>query len=159
VQGARIVGRVDGHYMPGKDRSGVQAGVHLHDSDAGLAIAREYRALDRCSAAPPRQKGGVDIERAVRRDLEERPRKDEAIGCHDERIRACRGDALERAQILRLEDGQAARHGKPLYGALRRLEAAAGGAVRLGENQRDFVPRLEQPRQRPLGEGRGTGED
>ena len=38
-----------------KNRTGIQAGVHLHDRDAGDAVSGHDRALDRRSAPPTRE--------------------------------------------------------------------------------------------------------
>ena len=72
----------------------------LHDGDPGLAIASEQRALDRRCAAPARQQRGVDVERAVRRGLENARRKQDSVGGDDNRVRP-RGAPLVRAAARR----------------------------------------------------------
>ena len=67
VQRRAGVARVDRHADDREHRAGVEAGVHLHDRDAGLGIAREQRALDRRRTAPARQQRRVDVDAAVPR--------------------------------------------------------------------------------------------
>ena len=73
--------------------AGVEPCVHLHDGDAGLAVAGEDGALDRRRAAPARQQRGMDVEAAEARRLEHRLRQDQAIGRDHRGIEAERGEA------------------------------------------------------------------
>jgi hypothetical protein len=49
--------------------------------------------------------------------------------------------------------------GEALNGARLQPHAAAGGTVRLRQDQCHFVARVDQPRERPLGEFRRAGEN
>ena len=92
------------------DRAGVEARIHLHDGDAGFFVAGKDGPLDGRGPTPARQKGGVDIQRPKRCNVEDALRQDQAIGSHNERLRGSRLQALERpriAQGLRLEYLQA----------------------------------------------------
>jgi hypothetical protein len=52
----------DGRGVHEQHVAGVEPGVHLHDGDAGLGVAGFDGAVDRRSAAPARQQRGVDVE-------------------------------------------------------------------------------------------------
>ena len=104
----------------------------------------------------------MDIEGTVRRGLESARRQDQAVGRDDKQLRLRGAKTLERTlviQLLRLEYLEAAGFGQPLDGALRRMQAAARGPVRLREHQRDFVAGIKQRRQRARSELWSAGED
>ena len=52
----------DVHLAHKQDVAGVEALIHIHHGDAGLFIASLDGRLNRCRAAPAREKGGVQIE-------------------------------------------------------------------------------------------------
>lgn len=56
-------------------------------------------------------------------------------------------------------DWKTARLGQSLYGTRAVLQPAPGGPIRLRQYQRDIVARVDQPRQRLLGELGRPGED
>jgi hypothetical protein len=104
----------------------------------------------------------MDVERPERRELQHRLGQEEAVGGDHDGLGRRGAQARERIgglERLRLEQIEAARDGELLDGAGGRLAAAPRGAVGLREDQRDFVLRLQKPRQRPLGEARRPGED
>src|ERR1700694_5879044 len=57
----RRVGR-EWHPCLRQDRTGVDPGIHLHDGDAGLAIAAENGPFDRRPPAMPWPQRRVDVE-------------------------------------------------------------------------------------------------
>jgi hypothetical protein len=93
--GGELAGRlaVDRGLADREDRPGVEPPLHLHDRHSGRLVAGEDGALDRSRAAPARQQGGVDIEAAMARRLEDRQRQDQAVGGDD------RGIEVERREI------------------------------------------------------------
>lgn len=103
----------------------------------------------------------MDIERAVRRDLERARRQDQSVGRNDQGFRSRGSEAIERALVfqgLRLKDLQAAACSKLLDGTRRRTQAAACGPIRLREHQRDMVAGIKQRRQRARRKLWSTGE-
>ena len=64
MQAGGGIRRFDREGAAQQDRSGIQAGFHLHDADAGFRIAGEQGALDRRCTAPARQQRSVDIDAA-----------------------------------------------------------------------------------------------
>ncbi len=66
VQGLGVIIRCNGETVLRQQRTGIESRVHLHDGDAGFAVAGEQRALDRRRTAPARQQRSVDVERASR---------------------------------------------------------------------------------------------
>ncbi len=128
----------------------VQAGVHLHDRDAGLGVAGLDRAVDRRGAAPARQQRAVDVQAAQSRQRQHPFGQDQAVGGHHQHVRACRvqrGAARRglvrklavQAQAARLRDRNAQVERQLLDRRRRQLHAAAGRAVGLGEHQRYVV--------------------
>ena len=126
-------------------------------------VAGEQRALDRRRAAPARQQRGMDVQRALRRGLEQRRRQEQAVGGDDQRVRL-RGHAPRSASCgvlsaQRLEHGEPALRREMLDRARRRSHAAAGRPVGLRQNERDVVAGVQQARQRARGELGRAGED
>ena len=135
-------------------RAGIEARIHLHDRDAGFAVSGEERALDRRRAAPARQQRGVDVERAVRRGVEQRA----AAGSVHRRRRPARPaarrararSASSRFQSRRLEDGEAARVARALDRTRRRLAGRARPAGRAGSGPARRRALRQQARSAPL---------
>ena len=103
----------------------------------------------------------MDVQRAMRRNLERAWRQDQSIRRHDDNVRPRCSQAIERSfigQLLRLKHFNAARPGQLLYRTLRWLQAAAGRPVRLREHERNVVPGVKQRRQRTRCELWSTGE-
>ena len=65
-----------------EDWTMVQLLVHLHDRDAGELIPGQDGVSHRRRTPPPGQQGGVDVEHAVGRQLQDRAGDDLAVG-HD----------------------------------------------------------------------------
>ena len=61
VQAGRGVVCSDGQALDHAHIAGIQPGIHLHDGDASLGIARFNRAVNRSSTAPARQQAGMNI--------------------------------------------------------------------------------------------------
>ena len=104
----------------------------------------------------------MDIDRAVLCRAQDRRRQDQPVGGDHYGIGAecfqSRFD-LRRAQRLRLLDGEITRYGELLDCALIPAQAAARRPIGLGENERYFMSRIEEPRKRALGEGGCSRED
>ena len=148
--------------------TGVEAGIHLHDGDAGAGVAGLDGAVDRCCAAPARQQRAVDVDAALRRQRQQPGRQDEAVGGHHQRLRrrllqrslrgaGIVGELAVQAQAARLRQRQAMVQRPLLDRRSLQLEAAAGRAVGLGQHQRQLVAGLVQRLQRCAREFRRAG--
>jgi hypothetical protein len=98
----------------------------------------------------------------VPRDVEQHLRQDKAVGGDHKSVGSRLPhplDAFRHPKGGGLKDRQTSclrqRFDRPRACAL----APAGGTVRLGQHKRDFVTRLQQPRQGKLGERWSAGED
>ena len=140
VQGLSVVIGENRAGMAADNGTGVEPGVHLHDADAGFAIARFNSALDGCGTAPARQQRGVDVEAAVARDVEHGLRQQQAVGGHHHDVGfhsaqhfLC-GLAFQAFGLgyLKTEFERGFFDGRSLQ-----LHAAPFGTVGLGEHQRD----------------------
>ncbi len=76
------------------DGARVETFLHAHHHDGGFRIARHDGALDRCRAAPTRQRGGVHVEAAEARGGEDGWRQEEAVGDDDSGVGAEIGKEL-----------------------------------------------------------------
>ncbi len=125
-----------------QDRAGVEPLFHLHDADAGLAVAGEDGALDRRRATPARQERGVDIEAAEPGRRQHRLRQDQAIGRHYCRVEAERGELGNGSGVeaRRRMHGQVRCLGCLLHGRGLRSLAATGRTRRLAVDGGDVVP-------------------
>ena len=117
-----VVGARSATRLAEQHGAGVEAGVHLHDGDAGVVVAGFDRALDRRRAAPARQQRGVDVEAAVARQREQPGRQDQAVGGDDDRRRAPPRQRVARAARRRRRSG---RRGADRAAARRRCRAPA----------------------------------
>jgi hypothetical protein len=99
------VSRIDRKAGDIEHRSRVEAGIHLHQRDAGFRVSGEQRPLDGRGAPPTRQQGGVHIDAPEPGPAKERGRQDEAIRSDDEHIDGTRrhlrlrGSARERRRL------------------------------------------------------------
>jgi hypothetical protein len=162
VQRPGVVVRSDAHAFVQHHRTGIQAGIHLHDGNAGFRVAGEEGALDRRGAAPARQERRVDIECAVWRDVQERLGQEQAVRGDHQRVRACGAHALDlvlASQAGRLTYRNAVVEREAFHGARDRTQPAACGTVGLRQDQRDFMTCAREARQSPLGELGRAGED
>jgi hypothetical protein len=161
MQGLRVVVFVDRQAMQREHRTSVQSRIHLHDRNAGFAISGQQRTLDWRRAAPPRQQRSMNIDCAVRRNLECARRQDQSVRRNHQDARQRGSKAIERAlvlQTLRLKNVQAARGSQLLDRACRWTQAPARRAIRLRQYQRDVMPGIEQRRQRARRKLWSTGE-
>lgn len=104
----------------------------------------------------------MDVDRAERRQVQNRLRQQQAVCGNDEHAGVRFTKPLERflrLEGLRLEQGEPALRREALDGARHGPHAAASGAVGLRQDQDHFVARVDQPRERPLGEFRRAGEN
>ena len=170
MQAGRGVGGAYGQALDQAHVAGIQAGIHLHDGDAGLGVAGFDRAVDGRGAAPARQQAGVDVEAAARGRIEHPLRQDQAIGGHDHHIGLGRGNGglglgcifrifAVQTQAARLAHRNAMRLRALLDGRGLQLHAAARGSVRLGQDQGHAKACIEQALQGHAGEFRRTGKD
>jgi DNA gyrase subunit A len=81
--GAYICGRAGF----GDDRSGVEAGVHPHETDAGFGFAIDNRPLNGCRAAVLRQDRSMNIHATVGGKVEELLWQNLTVGDHDDELR------------------------------------------------------------------------
>ncbi|MCU0503815.1 MAG: hypothetical protein MUC51_19015, partial [Anaerolineae bacterium] len=129
------------------------------DRDAGLAVAGQDRCGHGARAAPARQQRRMEVERADRRQLQDRVGDELAVGGHEDQIgsqRAHRLARLGRAQADRLEDGDAPRQRDLLHGRRRQAPPTARGLVRLADQPDDIIAPVEQRLQRRPAEVRGA---
>ena len=104
----------------------------------------------------------MDVDDAARGDIEELGSQDLSVSDGDGAFRRKRTYAVERSRVaqgLGLEDGEAKLQRGELHGGRARLTAAAGGAVRLGDNGEDGVAISGQAFQRGDGEAGGSDKD
>ena len=85
-RGGAVVGARSARPRASSIGAGVQAGVHLHDGDAGLRVAGLDGTVDRRRAAPARQQRGVDVQAAPRRQRQHPGRQDQAVGGHHQHV-------------------------------------------------------------------------
>jgi len=102
VQARTGVFRCDWKGLGGKDGTGIQAAVHLHDGYAGERVAGKDGALNWRRAAPARQERGVDIDRAQPGHGEHRLGQDQSVGCDHQGIRASESRRASVASSFRL---------------------------------------------------------
>ena len=155
MQRARIFARAYGDALQERDGAGVEPRLHAHDTDARLFIARENGALNGRGAPPARQERGVNVEAAELWRIENRARKNEAIGHDHSGIKPERRELrlhLGGFQAFRRADREACLARKALDRRGLRFLPASGRTRRLGIDRRDLVPRSDQ-----LGK-RGDGE-
>ena len=107
MQYLRVVGRPDRRGGFAEYCAGVEAGVHLHDGDAGRGLAVEDGTLDRRGAAVRGEQRAVDIEAAVRWEVENGLWENLAVGGDDDQAgRELLEETDVVAQSLRLVDAE-----------------------------------------------------
>ena len=150
MQGSRGVGRQDGLRAHQQHVARVQAGIHLHDGDAGLRVTRLDGPVNGGRAAPARQQGGVNVQAALGWQVEHPLRQDQPISGHNHGLGVCGQKRLAggrsifgvfaiEAQTARLGHGHTVLKGPLLDGRGLQLHAATSGAVGLGQHQNDVV--------------------
>ena len=139
----------------GPDRLGQhpvhRARVQLLDEQeragAGHVVAVQDGVLDRCGATPGRQDGEVQVDPAVRRDVQRGLRQQGPVRGHRAAVRA---DLVQPGEELRVTGPGRGEHLEPrLRGALGDragldLAAAAGRGVGPGHHRGDLVPGRQQ---------------
>jgi hypothetical protein len=103
----------------------------------------------------------MNVERAMRRDLERAWRQEQAVGGNNQRLGLRGGQACQRGivlQALRLSECQPVLAGQLLHRTPGQPQATAGGAVGLRQHQRDLVSRGKQRLQRAGREFWSAGE-
>ncbi len=147
MQAAASFIRCDFSGLTGEDGAGVEPGFHHHGLHAGHLVASHDGALDRRSAAPAWQEGGVNVHAAKPGRIQNGLRQDEAIGDHHSRIEAQLSKsglliiALERSGRAYLD---ALFLGIAMHWGRGQLLAASGRARRLGIDAGDLMARLDQ---------------
>ena len=170
VQRAGGVCAFDGEGFGEQHVAGVQAGIHLHDGDAGLRVARFNGAVNRRGAAPARQQRGVDIQATQPGRVKHPLRQDQPVGGHHHHVGICRFNGLARAsgvfrvfavqpQASGLGNGNGVALRPLLDGRGVQLHAAPGGPVGLGQHQRNVKTGGQQLGQGDTGEFGGTGKN
>ena len=104
-QGLGILVWINGSLCNADDIARVQLGGHIHDGHAGDLFAVENRPVDRGRAAVFGQDGGMHIDRAVGRRVQNILRQNAAIGSHHDQLRVqllhqCQRRAVPQLQRL-----------------------------------------------------------
>ena len=128
---------------------GVEAGVHLHDGDAGLRVASFDGTVNRRRTAPAWQQACMDVQATQPGHVEHPLRQDQAVGGdhHDVGLSELQGRARSvgvfgifavEPQAARLGNGPAAQHRQLLDGGRVKFHAASGRTIGLGQHQRNL---------------------
>jgi len=127
-------------------RARVEAGVHLHDRDAGLAIAGEERALDRRGTTPARQQRSVNVPGTTRSGVKRGLRQKQSVGSNDQGVRTRGPDALDvfGAELVGLVQFQPALQRVALDRARYELQSASCGAVWLRQYECDVMSGFDE---------------
>ena len=136
-----LIGR-DGYRRPYQDRSCIQPLIHLHDAHPRFAIPGQYRPLDGCGAAPPRQQRRMNIEAAVRRNGQHGSREDEPVRRHDHHICLDVAESVDDRRIPQrswLLYRQPKRERPLLDRRHQRLTSTSGWPVGLSKHQRNVM--------------------
>ena len=89
------LGAIERQTGPGDDRPAVEAGVHEHQADARLGIAREDGGGDRAGAAMSGQQGGMQIQGASGRHGQDRRWHELAVVGEHEQVGRQPSDGLD----------------------------------------------------------------
>ena len=170
VQHRRAVVRPDRRDLFEQHRTGVEAGVHLHDRDPRRCVAGFDGTLDRRGAAPSRQQRGVDVQAAQARQSQYPLRQDQAVGGHHHHVgrggikrfpggRGGVGELAVQAQAARLGQRQPQVQSQPFDRRRMQLQAASSGPIGLGQHQGDRESGRMQRSQRRGREIRRAGKN
>ena len=156
-QVAASLGFSDGDALAAEDRTGVEAGIHLHETDTRFGVSGHDGALHRSGTPPARQQRGVDIHTAETRRLEDVARENESVGGDYEQIQVVgiEGSAPQGRWIPNLD---APGVGKLFYRARARPTTPAGGPIWLGQDQGDREAGSQQTFENGGGKDRSPGE-
>ena len=147
--------RCDGQRAQQQHVARVQAGVHLHDGDAALAVTGLDGPMDGRSTAPAWQERGMNVQTPLGRQGQHPVGQDQAVSGHHhglgtagmQQVAGLLGVlrvAAVQAQAARLRDGDVVFQGQLLDGRRLQLQTAAGRAVGLGEHQDHPMTRCQQ---------------
>ena len=153
---------VNRHDFLEEDIARIHPFVHLHDGDPGLRIAGEDRTLNRSGPAVSREERGVNVDRAADRHVQERLRKNLAVGGHDDRFGVERAQAFDDggiAKLFRLLDHEPTLERQFLDGGGSRNLSSTRGAIGLREHRDHSMPVLENGAQRRRRERRRAHEN
>ena len=141
-QFGQAVAQFPGRFSPGdrtpfleQHRTGVEPGFDKHNGDARFPVAGQHRALDGRGPAPAWQQGGMNVDAPPRRDVDDGPRQQEAVGDDDHQFRPQGAKLLLNLGVfqgLGLEYRQSRLQRQLLDRAGHEFPATAGGPVRLG---------------------------
>ena len=150
-------GVIGADWTPGgrEHASGIERLDHPHDAHAGLPIAGDHGAMHRGGPPVLREQRRVHVQQAQRRRLQHRGGQDLAVGRHHARI-GVPGPELREKRLVLQPVGLKHRHASGERDALDRAVAdalaAAAGTVRLRDDARDVMARVEQRLERGHGE-------
>ena len=161
MQGTGVLVRCDRHALSGEHRSGIEAGIHSHDGDPRFRISCQEGSLDGRSAAPARQERSVNVQGATQ-GIQDIGRDNQPVGGDDGRVRT-RGANPRRgvgpSEIRGLPELQPLFQRKTLDRTRLETQAAAGGPIRLGQDERNLVPCRNEGREGPFREVGCAGEN
>ena len=143
------------------DVAGVEFLRHVHDGDAGMSVTVEDGPVDGRGPPVRRQQRRMDVDTAVKGDLQDRLRENLPVGRHDYQFRRQVADTVQRglvAEFQRLEHRQPPRKRVLFHRGRREFVSAVFGPVRLGEYAANLMTRLRQGAQRRRREIRRTHE-
>ena len=157
---AGVVGG-DGQRVLEEHVAGVEALIHEHDGDAGLAIAIANGGLDGRGAAMTWKERCVDVQAAERWHVEHRTRQNLAVGDDDGDVGTEGLQFIDGvADFQRLKNAQAGFFGTHFDLWRREHLLAAHGLVRLRDDADDFVLGcVEQPFQGGKADVSGADEE
>ena len=109
MQRLRVIIGADRRALLAEGVAGVEAFVHFHDGDAGLALVVQDRPLNRRGAAVFRQKRGVNVQAAEARQFEDLSRQDLAVSGYHNQVGSKLRQFLKESFVagaFGLEDGE-----------------------------------------------------
>ena len=131
----------------GKYRTGIQAGVHLHEADSRFPVTGQDGPLYGCGAAPARQERGMDIDTTQPRHRQHRGRQNQAIGDHDHQVGPesieCRL-GITVPERSGLADGYGKPACQPFHRAFRQTLSTPTGSIGTGINRRHLMGTIQQ---------------
>jgi hypothetical protein len=145
----RVAGivRLNGQRSLRQDRPGVHARIHAHDGAAGHLVAGQDGGLHRRCAPPAGQQRGVNVDAAMRGQLQHGRPQDLSIGGHHDQIRLHLrqlGHDIGGLERRWLEHWQALGRGKGLDGRWLQPAAATGRPIGLGHHRDQLVAAVQQ---------------
>ena len=142
MQATRGVVRQHGLLGRQQHRTGIEAGIHLHDGNARACVPPSDGAVDGRSAPPARQQGSVDVEAPQRRNCQHLGWEDQAVGSHDHQFGrggTQRGLLLGRAQSHWLVERKVMGQRHRLDGTGHQPASASCRPIRLSQYQTQLM--------------------